>query len=276
LNYGSTLLPQTNDPPEIQKAILDLLQKINQVSTVADNNARITANSASLDDVTYFSNSISIPNYAPNGLYVMQSETANTIVSLPGRNYSIIGARYNFRKGSSGAFTLTVSATGNDTIGSTNSITFVLYNQDDFVTLENDGKTWAVVATSGPIQSVTQTAFASNNTAAWVDLGTASGLTFSLPAGSWLITAYINIFLTYVAGGAFYGIYSNTTSNIISHKAYIISTTNVAQEANLQAKIVLASPTTIAISAYASGGSTFTLPYDANFYYGKLFAQRLA
>lgn len=33
--YPSTLLPQSNEPQEIQKAILDLLEKINQVSTAA-------------------------------------------------------------------------------------------------------------------------------------------------------------------------------------------------------------------------------------------------
>jgi hypothetical protein len=32
VNYTSTILPATNDPLEIQKAILDLLQKINQTS----------------------------------------------------------------------------------------------------------------------------------------------------------------------------------------------------------------------------------------------------
>ena len=34
--YSSALLPQTNDPQEIQKSILDLLQKINQMSSTLD------------------------------------------------------------------------------------------------------------------------------------------------------------------------------------------------------------------------------------------------
>jgi hypothetical protein len=39
VNFSSTLLPQTNDPVEIQKAFLDLLAKLNQVSSeVTENN----------------------------------------------------------------------------------------------------------------------------------------------------------------------------------------------------------------------------------------------
>jgi hypothetical protein len=36
LTYTSTLLPQTNEPLEIQKACLDLLKKINELSTTVD------------------------------------------------------------------------------------------------------------------------------------------------------------------------------------------------------------------------------------------------
>jgi hypothetical protein len=80
--------------------------------------------------------------------------------------------------------TSTISAVGGQTMGTTSSISFVLYGQEDYVTFEWDNVSiWYVVATNGTITSSNQTAqTTTSSTGAWTAIGNGLALG-SLPAG---------------------------------------------------------------------------------------------
>ena len=67
----------------------------------------------------------------------------------------------------------TATSTISATIGTTGSTSFVLYAQEDYVTLEWDGASiWYVVVTNGPVQQSNQTAQTTlNNSSAWTAIG---------------------------------------------------------------------------------------------------------
>jgi hypothetical protein len=100
--------------------------------------------------------------------------TAASTATLPA-SPDHAGLRFTFKAKT--AATSTISANSGQTIGTTSSTSFVLYAQEDYVTLEWDGTSiWYVVATNGPVQSSNQTAtgtFAS--TGSWLAIG--NGLT---------------------------------------------------------------------------------------------------
>jgi hypothetical protein len=248
------MLPQTNDPEEIQKCFLDLLQKVNQVSDSAQANAASVSAQVSsvqtLDNVVYFSAGLYIPTNAPNALYVMQGEVSPLIITLPSRAASIIGAKYTFRNASTSAHSLTVSTASGDMIGSTTSTSFVLYARDDFVTLENDGLVWSVVSTSGPIITALQSGAPTVAAGAWADIGSGGNLKLTLPPGVWNITTY---FTALVVGSgysnfAFWvgGVYGTTTT------AGITSAVTLLAPFALGMKITLTSPTLISIACYST------------------------
>jgi hypothetical protein len=281
LTYSSTLLPQTNEPAEIQKAILDLLSKINEQAKSIEYSASATASQISsvqvLDTVVYFSGTLEIPPNASNGLYIMQGEASSLVITLPPRPTSILGAKYTFKKASSNAHTLTISAQTGDTIGSTTSTSFVLPSQDDFVTLENDGRSWSVLSTSGPISIVTQ---ASGATVAasggWPDIGVAAGLSIDLPAGEWIIQSYFN---SRIVGPAVSAFALTAAGSVVANP--MLSATGIGSAIYaivpvvLQSKLLLASPATISIACKAGGGSG-EIAFNSGWYQGETFAQRIA
>jgi hypothetical protein len=70
VNWSSTLLPQTNDPQEIQKAILDLLDKINQLGV------NLQATTDSFSGVEPVSISGKYNSYPPVGFFQTRSVNA--------------------------------------------------------------------------------------------------------------------------------------------------------------------------------------------------------
>jgi hypothetical protein len=100
--------------------------------------------------------------------------------------------------------TSTISANSGQIIGSTSSTSFVLYAQEDYVTLEWDGVSiWYVVATNGPTQIAAQTSGGSTNSAGvWTSI--ANGLTLgSLNPGVYDLEMDVNLA---VVQGKFLGV----------------------------------------------------------------------
>ena len=102
--------------------------------------------------------------------------TAASTVTLPAS--PIIGQRLTFKAKTTATSTITANAA--QTIGTTTSTSFVLYAQEDYVTLEWDGTSiWYVVATNGPILSSNQNGATScNSISTWTAIG--NGLSLSI------------------------------------------------------------------------------------------------
>jgi hypothetical protein len=96
------------------------------------------------------------------GTYIF---TGSSTVTLPAAPQA--GVRFTFKAKNNA--TSVISANAGQTIGTTNSTSFSLYAQEDYVTLEWDGiSIWYVVATNGPVQSSSQTAQTTTSaTGAW-------------------------------------------------------------------------------------------------------------
>jgi len=106
---------------------------------------------------------------------------AASTVTLPAS--PTLGQRITFK--SKGNYTSTISANSGQTIGTTPSTSFVLYAQEDYVTLEWDGTSiWYVVATNGPsITAIQSSSGSTTSTGSWIGVGSSCGLSFSLSAG---------------------------------------------------------------------------------------------
>ena len=97
-----------------------------------------------------------------------------TTATLPANGTAVIGQKITFKAKTNA--TSTISAAAGQTIGTTSSTSFVLYAQEDYVTLEYDGTSvWYVVATNGPVLRVNQQqAFTMNTTAnVWAPIANA-------------------------------------------------------------------------------------------------------
>lgn len=80
--------------------------------------------------------------------------TATSSATLPANGTATQGQRLTFKTKTNA--TSTISAAAGQTIGTTSSTSFVLYAQEDYVTLEYDGTSvWYVIATNGPVKTVT-------------------------------------------------------------------------------------------------------------------------
>jgi hypothetical protein len=101
--------------------------------------------------------------------------TAASTATLPTNAVAVSGQKITFKAKTNA--TSTISAAAGQTIGTTSSTSFILYAQEDYVTLQYDGTSiWYVMATNGPVLSSAQTAQTSCNSAGtWTAIG--NGLT---------------------------------------------------------------------------------------------------
>jgi hypothetical protein len=101
--------------------------------------------------------------------YFLSNTTTCTLPAAPKD-----GQRLTFKN--KGIFNTTITANAGQTIGTTSSTSFVLYAQEDYVTLEWDGVSiWYVVATNGPeVLTAISGSQASALNATWYNIGALS------------------------------------------------------------------------------------------------------
>lgn len=188
------------------------------------------------------------------------SATCSSII-LPAS--PIAGQKITFKN--KGNYTNTITANTGQTIGTTTSTSFVLYAQEDYVTLEYDGiSIWYVIATNGPILSANQSASLGslNGTGAWTAVG--NGLVLALGPGvydiEWAIYsaggggfagAAIGNALTPIGPGMNFAGGSLVNSSLISVKGYVLTAA-----ANIQALYISSGIS----GSIQIGGTTATTP----------------
>jgi hypothetical protein len=216
---------------------------------------------------------------ANSGTWLCNSASGVITLKLPQASGCQAGTRITVKKKSTDANTVTVqkSDTGSDTIGTTSSTSFLLYAQEDYVTLECDGSSiWYVVATNGPVQKSDQTAATTCGTAgAWTAIG--NGLTLgTLPPGIYDIEMDCVI----GAGGSNFvsvAIGNNTTpiSSIVRNGS---NATTIYEAAHVHIKgYVLSSSATIQ-GIYGASGTLGEIGYGTgfgNYAIGRIDARRI-
>jgi hypothetical protein len=138
-----------------------------------------------------------------DALYVL---TAASTVTLPANPFP--GQQLTFKAKTTA--TSTISANSGQTIGTTSSTSFILYAQEDYVTLEWDGTSiWYVVATNGPVISSDQTATKTTSVSgSWAAIG--NGLVLS-SLGPGVYDFTLDVTLTSLGNHTSIGIGDGTT-----------------------------------------------------------------
>jgi hypothetical protein len=198
--------------------------------------------------------------------YIFTAASTTTLPASP-----ISGQQLTFKAKTTA--TSTISANSGQTIGTTTSTSFVLYAQEDYVTLEWDGTSiWYVVATNGPVQSSSQTGatyFGVQTT--WTALG--NGLTLgSVSPGIYDLEMDVNVNPGgYAAQGIAIG---NGTTPVSNAAGTAINTGPVGIHVALKGYVLSASATIQGLY-YAFSSPSGTAIYASPYYVGRITARRI-
>ena len=151
----------------------------NSVPALDAANLNVMDNQIAALSAGYGQQSVNITAGALGALAVTGSTTyiltAASTATLPTNAVAQAGQIITFKN--KGNFTTVISSAAAQTIGTTTSTYFALFDQEDYVSLQYDGAAiWYVIATNGPVLSSAQTGVTNcNGTGTWTAIG--SGLT---------------------------------------------------------------------------------------------------
>ena len=223
--------------------------------------------------------SITIAAATTQGSWLVTTSGASIIINLPTASTVLPGTKYTFKKKNTDTiYTVTIAAAVSDKIGYTNSTSFILYAQDDYVTLECDAALgyWNVIATNGPILSISQSAPTTTSiSSAWTAVG--NGLVLlNLAPGLYDIEAMASLTMAAAGSVALALTNSLTPSTPISNcvqSTYGSSTSTVPFYVTIKNYSLLATAT-INLSYYGTSAGS-SIPYIFTYQVGKIVARRV-
>jgi hypothetical protein len=200
--------------------------------------------------------------------------TAASTAMLPANGVATPGQRLTFKAKTNA--TSTISAAAGQTIGTTSSTSFILYAQEDYVTLEYDGSSiWYVVATNGPVLSSDQNAGGALTSGGWLALG--NGLSLGTVAPG---VYDLEIDASFVVGTSNNSLVGLGIGNVLSLISSASSMTNLTSTdyvaGGLHAKkfgYVLTS--SAVLQGIYTSSSSVSLSYSAGVVFGKITARRI-
>lgn len=196
--------------------------------------------------------------------YFLSAASTATLPASP-----TLGQRLTFKN--KGNFTSTISANGGQTIGTTTSTSFVLYAQEDYVTLEWDGTSvWYVVATNGPMLLSNQTAATTGAAAGWTAIG--NGLSLgTLQPGVYDVEFDCICTNTSTIVGIAIGI-GTTPSSVLTGSTTTGGTLNAPVHCGARCTLNVSS---IIQGIYNGGNGSTSIQYTASYWVGRISAKRI-